>query len=56
VAAKKVLEPRDAVAMDVAALRSLPPLPASWFISGIVFDVSTGLTEVVVPAAPLRNE
>ena len=48
VASKKVLEPREAVAMDVAILRSLPPLPASWFISGLVYDVSTGLTEVTV--------
>ena len=53
---KKVLEPRKAVAMDVATLRSLPPLPATWFISGLVYDVATGLVEVVVPPAPLRNE
>ena len=56
VASKKVLNPREAVAMDVATIRSLPPLPASWFISGLVYDVSTGFTEVVVQAAPLRNE
>jgi carbonic anhydrase len=56
VASKKVLEPREAVAMDVATLRSLPPLPASWFISGLVYNVATGLADVVVPPAPLRNE
>ena len=55
VPAKKVLDPREAVAMDVATLRSLPPLPASWFISGLVYDVATGLVDVVVPPAPLRD-
>jgi carbonic anhydrase len=55
VAAKKVLDPRGAVAMDVAFLRSLPPLPASWTISGVVYSVETGLADVVVPSAPLRN-
>jgi len=53
---KKVLEPLEAVATDVATLRSLPPLPASWFISGLVYDVATGLVDVVVPPARLRNE
>jgi carbonic anhydrase len=56
VASKKVLEPREAVAMDVATLRALPPLPASWFISGLVYNVATGLVDVVIPPAPLRNE
>jgi carbonic anhydrase len=56
VASKKVLDPRSAVAMDVAHLRTLPPLPASWTISGLVYNVGTGLVEVVVPSAPLRNE
>lgn len=56
VASKKVLEPSEAVAMDVATLRSLPPLPAFWFISGLVYNVATGLVDVVVPPAPLRNE
>ena len=56
VALKKIHEPREAVAMDVATLRALPPLPASWFISGLVYNVATGLVDVVVPPAPLRNE
>ena len=55
VAAKKVLDPRRAVAMDVATLRAITALPASWMISGINYDVKTGLAEVVVPPAPLRT-
>ena len=37
--------------LDVAALRAIPALPASWLISGLVYDVATGRAEVVVPAA-----
>jgi carbonic anhydrase len=55
VASKTVLDPRKAVAMDVAFLRAITALPASWMISGLVYDVATGLADVVVPAAPLRN-
>ena len=54
VAAKTVLDPRSAVAMDVAALRAITALPASWMISGLNYDVTTGVAEVVVPPAPLR--
>jgi carbonic anhydrase len=43
------------VAVDVAALRTIPALPDEWLISGLVYDVSTGLVEVVVPAAPIRT-
>jgi carbonic anhydrase len=52
--AKTVTDPRRAVATDVATLRAMPGLPASWLLSGLVFDVATGLVEVVVPPAPLR--
>jgi len=55
VAAKMVLDPRSAVAMDVATLRAITALPASWMISGVNYDVTTGLAEVVVPPAPLRT-
>lgn len=53
--AKAVTEPHAAVAIDVAALRAIPALPAAWLISGLVYDVTTGLVEVVVPPAPIRN-
>jgi carbonic anhydrase len=54
VAAKTVLDPRSAIAMDVASLRAITALPSSWMISGVNYDVKTGLAEVVVPPAPLR--
>jgi carbonic anhydrase len=49
--AKAVSDPRAAVAVDVAVLRAIPGLPAAWLVSGLVYDVATGLVEVVVPAA-----
>lgn len=54
VGAKKPGDPRAAVAVDVAALRAIPVLPAQWLLSGLVYDVATGLAEVVVPAAAIR--
>jgi carbonic anhydrase len=54
VPAKSVKDPRAAVAMDVAALRAIPALPAPWLLSGLVYDVATGIVEVVVPPAPIR--
>jgi carbonic anhydrase len=55
VAAKSVPDPRKAVAVDVAALRAIAALPSEWLISGLVYDVKTGLVEVVVPPAPIRK-
>jgi len=52
--AKAVSDPRAAVAVDVALLRSIPALPAKWLVSGLVYDVATGLVDVVVPPAPIR--
>ena len=51
---KAVTDPRAAVAVDVAALRAIPALPGAWLISGLVYDVATGLVEVVVPPARIR--
>jgi len=48
---KAVTDARAAVAVDVALLRAIPALPGDWFISGLVYDVATGLVEVVVPPA-----
>ena len=55
VEAKSILDPRAAVAVDVAALRAIPALPGEWLISGLVYDVKSGVVEVVVPAAPIRD-
>jgi carbonic anhydrase len=52
---KSVSDPRRAVAVDVAALRAIPALPGGWLISGLVFDVATGLVEIVQPPAPIRT-
>jgi len=52
---KAVTDPRAAVAVDVAALRAVPALPATWLVSGLVYDVTTGLVEIVVPPAPIRT-
>ena len=52
---KVVADPRTAVAVDVAMLRTIPALPAEWLISGLVYDVATGLVEVVVPPARIRT-
>ena len=52
---KAVLDPRAAVAVDVAMLRAVPALPAEWLISGLIYDVATGLVEIVVPPARIRT-
>lgn len=48
-AAKAVNDPYASVVVDVAALRANPMLPASWSVSGMVYDVTTGRVETVVP-------
>jgi len=52
---KVVTDPRAAVAVDVALLRSIPALPGEWLVSGLAYDVATGRVEVVVPPAAIRN-
>jgi carbonic anhydrase len=52
---KAVLAPRAAVAADVATLRSVPGLPKEWLLSGLVYDVVTGLVETVVPPQPIAS-
>jgi carbonic anhydrase len=54
-AAKAVTDPHAAVAGDVALLKTIPSLPGKWIVSGLVYDVATGLVEVVVPPAPIRT-
>ena len=52
---KAIPDPRAAVAVDVATLKAIPALPGNWLVSGLVYDVATGLVEVIVPPAPLRH-
>jgi carbonic anhydrase len=51
---KAVTDPRAAVATDVPLLRAIPALPGEWLISGLIYDVATGLVEIVVPPARIR--
>ncbi|SAL27454.1 Beta-carbonic anhydrase 1 [Caballeronia arvi] len=50
-----ITNPYEAVAIDVAALRANQAFPDDLIVSGLVYDVKTGLIETVVPAAPLRK-
>ena len=50
--AKAVTDPRTSVAVDVAALRANPALPGGWLVSGLVYDIATGLVEAVIQADP----
>jgi carbonic anhydrase len=54
VKAKAVGDPHAAVAGDVAALHAIPSLAGKWVVSGLVYDVATGMIEVVVPPAPIH--
>ncbi|MCU1323484.1 MAG: Carbonic anhydrase [Acidobacteriaceae bacterium] len=49
-----ITDPRKAVAMDVAAYKAVKELPGGFIISGIVYDISTGKIEVIVPPSLLR--
>jgi carbonic anhydrase len=51
---KEITDLRAAVAVDAALLRAIPVLPGDWFISGLVFDVATGLVEIALPPARIR--
>lgn len=54
--AKAVRDPRASVAADVATMRAVPGLPGDWLLSGLVYNVSTGLVEVVEPAKPFAAQ
>jgi carbonic anhydrase len=54
VSAKAVSDPRKAVSVDVRALRTAKAFPEPWLLSGLVYDVATGLVEIVVPPAASR--
>jgi len=44
------------VAVDVAALKANPLLPGGFLVTGLVYDVTTGRIEIVVPTSLLRPE
>lgn len=49
-----IADPYAAVAIDVAAIKANPQLPAEFIVTGMVYDVATGLVETVVPPSILR--
>ena len=51
-----VTDPYKAVAVDVAALKANLRLPAGIVVTGVVYDVATGRTDIVVPSRRLRPE
>lgn len=54
--ARAITDPYTAVAVDVATLRATQTLPGEWFVSGLVYNVATGLVDIVVPPAPIREK
>jgi carbonic anhydrase len=54
--AMAITDPYKAVAVDVAALKANPQLPGGFLVTGLVYDVTTGRIEIVVPSALLRPE
>jgi carbonic anhydrase len=53
--AMAITDPHKAVAVDVAALKA-NPLPGGLLVTGLVYDVTTGRVEILVPPALLRPE
>ena len=51
-----ITDPHQAVTVDVAALKANPKLPGEFLVTGLIYDVTTGRVEIVVPSAPLRPE
>lgn len=51
--AGEVINPRASVVSDIAALRRVPGIPQQWLVTGLVYDVETGLVEEVVPLSQL---
>jgi carbonic anhydrase len=52
---KAIADPRRAVSADIALLAGTPDMPSTIVVAGLVYDVTTGLVETVVPPAPLRD-
>ncbi len=54
VAAMAVTDPTKTVQADIEQLRQLPGTPDALIVTGLVYDVSNGTINQVVPSAPLR--
>jgi carbonic anhydrase len=55
-AAKSIDDPYGAVRVDIEVLAANPLIPASLSVTGLVYDVHSGLTELVERRAPLRED
>ncbi len=55
VAAMAITDPVKTVQSDIERLRSTPGMPDQLVASGLVYDVTTGTINQVVPPAPLRS-
>lgn len=55
-AGKAVSDPYASVKVDVDVLHAATMLPSAFQVSGLVYDVATGLVEIVVPPSPLRPD
>ena len=55
-AGKHITDPWASVRADVALLKANPFLPSEFLVSGLVYDVETGLMEQVVGPELLRDE
>lgn len=53
--ARAVTDPREAVRVDVSLLADNPLIPGSVAVTGVVYDVESGLIEVIERRAPLRS-
>lgn len=52
---RSIADPYEAVKVDIALLAATPGVPGALVVSGLVYDVATGLVVTVVPPAPLRE-
>lgn len=53
--AEMIADPYKSVMHDVEKLRANPDVPGGYTVSGLVYDVTTGRAEAVVPPGPLRQ-
>ena len=53
---KHITDPRRSLEADVAMLKANPFLPGEFIVSGLLYDVATGLVEQVVGPERLREE
>lgn len=49
-------DPYASVAFDINTLKSYPKSPAGLIVTGLVYDVATGLVKTVVPSGPIPEK